>query len=356
MANSDNTSGGSAPAPFAVVLRGYDRDQVTEQFRRYQAELRVLAADRDAASAHARELTDLLDEAQDEIDNLRREVDRLSVPPTTAEGMSDRIARMMRLASDEASEIRAAAENEAAEVRSLARQEAETTRREADRIRTDMATRREAMEVEHENTMSQARDEADRIVAQAQADAEQLERSSADNRERVQNDFDMAMSLRRDKAIRTITELEDTSKAEARERIDSANERADQTLNTANATAEQKLADTNTKIAAQIAQARRVTEDMQSLRTSILDQLETVRRQLSLVPEALATGDTESETVGRTVAPAGFEPAAAPKADQLTEVSPTATERAEDILGAADFAAAEDSGEPVSEKVTVTEN
>ena len=112
MANTDNSPGGPAPAPFAVVLRGYDRDQVSEQFHRYQAELRVLAADRDAASAHARELTDLLDEAQDEIDNLRREVDRLSVPPTSAEGMSDRIARMMRLASDEASEIRAAAEND----------------------------------------------------------------------------------------------------------------------------------------------------------------------------------------------------------------------------------------------------
>ncbi|CAM3266443.1 hypothetical protein [Tsukamurella hominis] len=341
MANSDNVTGGPAPAPFAVVLRGYDRDQVSEQFHRYQAELRVLAADRDAASAHARELTDLLDEAQDEIDNLRREVDRLSVPPTSAEGMSDRIARMMRLASDEASEIRAAAENESAEVRSLARQEAEATRREADRLRADMTARREAMEREHEKTMEQARAEAERITAEAKAEAEKLSQSAADNRERVQNDFDMAMSMRRDKAIRTITELEEASKEEARERIDSANERAEQTLNTANATAEQKLEDTNTRIATQVANARRITEDMQSLRASILDQLETVRRQLSLVPEALATGDGEPQVVDKCIDPAPFSAAPAPKAAHVTDDGPTAAQRAQEVLGADDFASAD---------------
>ncbi|WP_019203849.1 hypothetical protein [Tsukamurella sp. 1534] len=341
MANSDNSSGGPAPAPFAVVLRGYDRDQVSEQFHRYQAELRVLAADRDAASAHARELTDLLDEAQDEIDNLRREVDRLSVPPTTAEGMSDRIARMMRLASDEASEIRAAAQNESAEVRSLARQEAEATRREADRLRADMTARREAMEAEHTSTMDDARAEAERIVAEATAEAEKLSRDAAENRERVQNDFDLAMSMRRDKAITTITELEEASKAEAKERVDSANDRAEQTLNTANATAEQKLEETNTRIANQVANAKRITEDMQSLRASILDQLETVRRQLSLVPEALAPGGEETQVVGKSVPPAQYSPAQPPKADQVADEGPTAAQRAEETLGSDDFAAAD---------------
>lgn len=357
MANSDNSSGGPTPAPFAVVIRGYDRDQVSEQFHRYQAELRVLAADRDAASAHARELTDLLDEAQDEIDNLRREVDRLSVPPTSAEGMSDRIARMMRLASDEASEIRATAQNESAEVRSLARQEAEGTRREADRIRSDMTSRREAMEEEHSATMVKAASEAERIVAEAKAEAEKLAQAASENRERVQNDFDMAMSMRRDKAISTITELEDASKQEARERVDSANERADQTLNTANATAEQKLEDTNTRAASQVAHARRITEDMQALRASILDQLETVRRQLSLVPEALATGDGEQQVVDRRIDPAAFETAKAPKADHITEDGPTAAQRAHELLGDNDTDPDEiDADEAVTEKVVVKKN
>ncbi|MGV7636980.1 hypothetical protein PJI23_31685, partial [Mycobacterium kansasii] len=87
--------------------------------------------------------------------------------------------------------------------------------------------RREAMEAEHEKTMRDAHAEAERIKAEAKAESEKLAQSAAENRERVQNDFDMAMSMRRDKAIRTITELEDASKDEARERIDSANERAE---------------------------------------------------------------------------------------------------------------------------------
>lgn len=337
MANSDNPSAGPAPAPFAVVLRGYDRDQVSEQFHRYGAELRVLAADRDAAAAHARELTDLLDEAQDEIDNLRREVDRLSVPPTTAEGMSDRIVRMMRLASDEASEIRASAANEAAEVRSLARQEAETTRREADRIRSDMTSRRQAMEDEHKSTMTRADEEAARIVAEARAESDKLNRTAEENRERVQNDFDLAMSMRRDKAIRTISELEEASKDEARDRIDTANERADQTLNTANATAQQKLDETNTRIASQVANARRITEDMQALRSSILDQLETVRRQLSLVPEALAVGTGEHDVVDKAIEPAPFTAARTQPAEHVVDTRPTAVDRAEQVLGSNDF-------------------
>ncbi len=355
MANSDNATGGPAPAPFAVALRGYDREQVTEQFHRYQAELRVLAADRDAASAHARELTDLLDEAQDEIDNLRREVDRLSVPPTTAEGMSDRIARMLRLASDEASEIRAAAENEAAELRSLARQEAESTRREADRLRSDMTVRRDAMEQEHEDTLAQARAEAERITSEARAEADRLTRTAAQNRERVQNDFDMAMSMRRDKAIRTITELEDASKEEARDRIDTANERAEQMLNTANATAQQKLEDTNTRVAAQVANARRITEDMQALRASILDQLETVRRQLTLVPEALGAGDDEARVIEQRIDPAPFEAAAAPRSEHVADEGPTAAERANEVLAGAEDARGSGSDDAGDDEVAVDE-
>lgn len=95
--------------PFSVVMRGYDREQVAERFRRVDADMRVLAADRDAATANANELAAHLHEARATIDELRREVDTLSVPPTTAQGMSERLSRMLQLASDEASEMRAEA-------------------------------------------------------------------------------------------------------------------------------------------------------------------------------------------------------------------------------------------------------
>ena len=102
--------------PFSIVRKGFDRDEVTNYFARFEAELRVTATDRDAAAAQARDLSRQLENARNEIDELRRDVDRLSVPPTTAEGMSDRISRMFRLASDEASELRARAEAEPEEI------------------------------------------------------------------------------------------------------------------------------------------------------------------------------------------------------------------------------------------------
>ena len=91
--------------PFSIVRKGFDRDEVTNYFERFDAELRLTTADRDAAAAQARDLAKQLDDARDEIDELRKDIDRLSVPPTTAEGMSDRISRMLRLASDEASSL-----------------------------------------------------------------------------------------------------------------------------------------------------------------------------------------------------------------------------------------------------------
>ena len=77
--------------PFSIVRKGFDRDEVTNYFERFDAELRLTTADRDAAAAQARDLAKQLDDARDEIDELRKDIDRLSVPPTTAEGMSDRI-------------------------------------------------------------------------------------------------------------------------------------------------------------------------------------------------------------------------------------------------------------------------
>ena len=125
---SEHDHASQSGLPFAIAMRGYDREQVSEFFKRSDAEMRVIAADRDAAAANTRELAEHLDDARDEIEQLRRDVDSLSVPVSTAQGMSDRISRMLQLAADEASEMRATAQSEAAELLSVARQEAAALR------------------------------------------------------------------------------------------------------------------------------------------------------------------------------------------------------------------------------------
>lgn len=300
-------------------MRGYDRDQVAEFFARSDAELRVIAADRDAAAANARELAEHLDDARDEIDQLRREVDSLSVPVTTAQGMSDRISRMLQLAADEASEMRATAQSEAAEILSVARQEAAQLREEASeeagttlaearaesqRLRGDaarleadartahdenarfIAERTAAMESEHASTMAAAKKEAERILANARAEAEELDAQARRDRERTQEDFDVTMAARRDKAVQAVKELELSSEATARELVDDARAESDRLLARSHSLATER-----------VTRSAELVQSARQLRSRMLAQLSEVRSQLDELPRLLAELDGEEDLV-----------------------------------------------------------
>src|SRR5882724_5480920 len=105
---------------FDTAKRGYNRIQVEEHLERLDSDLKLLAADRDAALAQTVELTQQLEVTRSEIDDLRGQIGRLSLPPTTLEGLSERLQRMLRLAQDEATETKARAEGEAEHIRAKA--------------------------------------------------------------------------------------------------------------------------------------------------------------------------------------------------------------------------------------------
>lgn len=234
------------PAPFDTTRRGYDRDQVNDAFQRFDAELRVLAADRDAANANANELAAHLGAAREEIEELRHEVDRLSVPPTTAQGMSERLSRMLQLASDEASEIRATSQAEAAETVSIAQQHAAalvsdaeakvaaatrrgeeitaSAKREADKTARALADRKTAMENEHTSTMAAARDEARRIIEKATNEATELDQQSTRARNTERERFDAAIAAERAKTDAEIKRLKETAQRVALERMQQSRE------------------------------------------------------------------------------------------------------------------------------------
>jgi chromosome segregation ATPase len=85
---------------FDIVKRGYDRAQVEDHLERLDSDLRLLAADRDAAVSQTLDLARQLEAARSEISEIRNQVERLSLPPTTLEGLSERLQRMLRLAQD----------------------------------------------------------------------------------------------------------------------------------------------------------------------------------------------------------------------------------------------------------------
>ena len=282
MANEQDRYG--AALPFAIVRKGYDRDEVRNYFDRFDAELRVTATDRDAAAAQARNLANQLEDARDDIEALRKDVDRLSVPPTTAEGMSDRISRMLRLASDEASEVRARAQSEAAEVTSIAEQEATQLQARYDGMLAEIEERRNALDIEYEQTMASARTEATRITEAAEAEAERLGAAADKTRKAEQQDFEITMTERRTKVTRAVEDLEATSQAEAAQRIKDATEEAQRRLQTATQQADRR-----------IAHAKELAEELRVLRGRVLAQLLGIRGQLDSVPAMLASVNRESE-------------------------------------------------------------
>jgi cell division septum initiation protein DivIVA len=270
--------------PFTIVRKGYDKDEVRRYFDRFDTELRVTATDRDAAAAQARDLAHQLEDARDEIDSLRKDVDRLSVPPTTAEGMSERISRMLRLASDESSEVRAKAQSDAAEMISIAEQEATALRGKYEAKLAETNDRRSAMDTEHEQTMARARTEAARMIEAAQSEAARLEAESDAKRASIQQDFEITMSERRTKVVAAVDELEASSKAEAERRLTDATNEARRRLQTATEQADKR-----------IAHAKELAEELRVLRGRILAQLLGIRGQLDSVPAMLASVNREGE-------------------------------------------------------------
>lgn len=247
---------GHRQSHFPIVMRGYDRDQVTDHIRRLDAELRMMASDRDSAHASADELQGHLDDARRRIRSLQEEVNTLSVPPTTVAGMSDRVSRMLQLATDEASEVRANAREEADETLSVARQDAEDVRAET----AAAATRTKELAQEHADTLiTDAEKRAAEIDAAAQDRAEKSERDAEDARRR---------------ALEIIAAAED----------DAARLRG-----AAHNIAMNRLA-----------RSRELAGSAKDAHTQILDHLDALRQHLTDLPAALALSDEENDLVSLT--------------------------------------------------------
>ncbi|QFU87011.1 chromosome segregation protein [Amycolatopsis sp. YIM 10] len=213
-------------AGFDLEKRGYHRAQVDDHLERLDGELKMLTSDRDAAISQAGDLARQLELARSEIAELRGQVERLSLPPTTLEGLSERLQRMLRLAQDEASDTQARAEAEAAHIRAKGESDAAALRAEHEVRLKQLDERREEMEAEHRNVLETARAEAEKITQAAKEERDRLDSEAEQRRTQVEEDFEIAMAARRTEAMRTLAEQEATSKAEAERRLREATEEA----------------------------------------------------------------------------------------------------------------------------------
>ncbi|MGH3878179.1 MAG: chromosome segregation protein [Actinophytocola sp.] len=211
-------------AGFDISKRGYNRVQVEEHLEQLDGQLKLLAADRNAAAAQAGELTAQLEVARTTIDDMRGQIDRLSMPPTTMEGLSERLQRMLRLAQEEREEVNAKAKAEADVIKAEAQAEAARMSERYQKQLVELDERREAMEAEHRGVLEKARADAAEITSAAEAERTKLDADAEQRRNTVEEDFEIAMASRRTKSMRALAEQEATSKSEAERRVREATE------------------------------------------------------------------------------------------------------------------------------------
>ena len=152
-----------AQIPFDLVRRGFAPDQVTAHLERLEYDLRIATANSDATNQRLSELTAHLSAVQSEADDLRAQLDHLALEPVSMTGLSNRMQRMIRLAEEEAAEIRARANAEADQLRAAVAAATAAT-----------AAEREAFDGERERTRRQLAEQVKNLINEATTDAENL--------------------------------------------------------------------------------------------------------------------------------------------------------------------------------------
>ncbi|WP_448627245.1 hypothetical protein [Geodermatophilus sp. URMC 64] len=276
---------------FDVVLRGYDRNQVAETIERLEADFRIALADRDAAVARSADLAGQLQAMHGEIEALRRKAATAAAP--TFENMSERISHMLRLA-----------EEEAADIRRIAEQEAQAVREQTAAEERAMHERHAAGQAEVERMIAEARQNAEQIASKAQIRADELvqkaqervarlDAESQARRAKAEEDFEIAIRAKRAEAARQDEERERVSTQAARQRV---------------ATAEQHAAQIVAEAEAKAAAIREVRDELTS-------RLLQARQLLSSLPDL---GDRPQGSTERPAAEERRPQTAGPQTNQLT--------------------------------------
>lgn len=89
---------------FDTVFRGYDRDQLRQYIQASERDTHLVVADRDAALSQVEDLSRELASARTTIRQLQSTVDRISRTPIDPAALSDRLRRMVELATADAQE------------------------------------------------------------------------------------------------------------------------------------------------------------------------------------------------------------------------------------------------------------
>ncbi len=207
---------------FDVVWRGFRRSQVQFYIQQTETEVRMLTEDRDSALSQVSDLGAELEQAREEIDSLRTQLDDVCRSPIDESALSDRLRRRVRLAQNEAEEIVSSARATAEHEWSRSEQAAAELRARYERLVSDADEWRRQADEQRTEALEQTRQEIERMSRHAEEHRRKLDAEAEQRRDEVEHDFEVSMAARRDEAMRILTERDRASREDAERRVTEA--------------------------------------------------------------------------------------------------------------------------------------
>jgi cell division septum initiation protein DivIVA len=179
------------------MFRGYDPDAV-------DAYIEVLISKQQLLLDDVESLRARLQESRDEAATLREEVAVLTDTSPAPHAMQHRMAKMLRRAVDEVSEMQAEAREEAEALIAAAAAEAEAAQRKREEVLADMAARRKALEAEYEETKEKLGAELARMRAETQSAIDEARQDAERECEQLLGDAKQGADHYRETALRAV--------------------------------------------------------------------------------------------------------------------------------------------------------
>ena len=184
---------------FSRMFRGYDPAAVDAYIEALTTKQQFLL--NDVESLRAR-----LKERDDEAAALRKEVAALRDTSPSPHAMQHRMAKMLRRAVDEISEMHAEARAEAEALIAATKAEAEAEQRKHKELLADMAAKRNALEAEYEETKKKLDAELARMRAETQSEIDEAWQDAQQEREQLLADAKQEADYYREQARRAVDE------------------------------------------------------------------------------------------------------------------------------------------------------
>ena len=217
-------------ADFDVTWRGYRRSQVQFYMQQSETEIRMLTEDRDSALSQVEDLSAELDQARGEIEALRQQLDDACRTPIEEDALSDRLRRMVRLANDEATEVRASAQAAAEHEWARSEQSAAELRARYEALVAEADEWRRQAEQQRNEALARTREDIERMSREAEQHRRKVDTEAEQRRTQIEQDFEISMTARREEEMRGIAERERTSRQAAQRRVRAATNDAERRI------------------------------------------------------------------------------------------------------------------------------